>query len=169
VTKETQHQIFGEWLTNHKGIFFKVARAYAFTPMDQDDLFQEISLQVWNSVPSFRGEAAVGTWLYRIALNTAIKWSSKAKKQVTAAALETVQHLLQENRMAVNDRLQWLYQEISRLNSIDRSLTLLLLDDFSYKEMADILGISLSNVGVKINRIKKLLISKSKKYVDHGI
>ena len=69
----------------------------------------------------------------------------------------------------MDERLAWLYEEIYKLDEIDRSVTLLMLDNFSYKEMADILGISESNVGVKINRIKKQLISKSKKYNHHGI
>jgi RNA polymerase sigma-70 factor (ECF subfamily) len=77
--------------------------------------------------------------------------------------------VLQESRVPMDERLAWLYEEIYKLDEIDRSVTLLMLDNFSYKEMADILGISESNVGVKINRIKKHLISKSKKYNHHGI
>jgi len=80
-----------------------------------------------------------------------------------------VQHILQEGMLQVDERLTWLYEEIHKLDEIDRSVTLLLLDGFSYKEMASILGITESNVGVKINRIKKQLISKSKKYDHHGI
>jgi len=135
---------------------------------DHDDLFQEIILQVWHSIPRFRGESAVTTWLYRIALNTAIRWVKKGKKFSTAESLDNVQHLLQENRIAVDERLTWLYAEIYKLDKIDRSVTLLLLEGFSYKEMSAMLGISESNVGVKINRIKKQLIAKSKNY-DHGI
>lgn len=74
-----------------------------------------------------------------------------------------------ESNVQVNDRLEWLYDEIARLNEIDRSVALLMLDDFSYKEIAAVLGITESNVGVKINRIKKHLIEKSKKYDNHGI
>lgn len=74
-----------------------------------------------------------------------------------------------ESNVQVDDRLGWLYDEISRLNEIDRSVALLMLDDFSYKEIATVLGITESNVGVKINRIKKHLIEKSKKYDNHGI
>lgn len=136
--------------------------------MDKDDLFQKVCIQIWNSVPSFRQESAVSTWLYRIALNTTIKWVKKERKHLPAEALETVQHILEENKKPSDDRLLWLYEEISKLDEVDRSVCLLKLDNFSYKEMAAILGISESNVGVKINRIKKYLISKSKKQ-DHGI
>jgi len=80
-----------------------------------------------------------------------------------------LQQVIYENKIPVDERLTWLYEEIHQLNEIDRSLTLLLLDGFSYKEMAAITGITESNVGVKINRIKKQLINKSKKYDYHGI
>jgi RNA polymerase sigma-70 factor (ECF subfamily) len=138
--------------------------------MDQDDLFQEITIQVWHSIPSFRSESAVTTWLYRISLNTAIKWVRKERRHYEGnESLDNVQHILQENKIPVDERLIWLYEEISNLDEIDRSITLLLLEGFSYKEMANITGMTESNVGVKINRIKKMLITKSKKYDYHGI
>ena len=169
MTEKEQQQIFEDWLSQHRTLIFKVVRAYTFTAMEQDDLFQEIIIQVWYSVPKFRGESSVVTWLYRIALNTAIKWTKKEWKHYQSEALEGVQHILQESRIQTDERLTWLYEEIYKLDEIDRSITLLLLDGFSYKEMASILGITESNIGVKINRIKKQLISKSKKYDHHGI
>jgi len=169
VTEKEQKQIFDEWLNQHKTVIFKIVRAYAFNVMDQDDLFQEIIIQIWHSIPAFRREASVTTWLYRISLNTAIKWTKKERKHYQSEALEGVQHILQEGRKQTDERLTWLYEEIYKLDEIDRSITLLLLDGFSYKEMAAILGITESNVGVKINRIKKQLISKSKKHDLHGI
>ena len=169
MTEKEQQHIFENWLDQHKALIFKLVRAYAFTATDQEDLFQEITIQVWHSIPTFRQEAAVTTWIYRISLNTAIKWVRKERKHSQAKTLDNVQHILQEGRIQMDDRLVWLYQEIHQLDEIDRSITLLLLDGFSYKEMADILGITQSNVGVKINRIKKYLISKSKKYDHHGI
>lgn len=169
MTEKEQQHIFHNWLDEHKNLLFKVVRAYAITTMDRDDLFQEISIQVWHSIPTFRQEASVTTWLYRIAFNTALKWVRKERKYFPAESVDNVEHILQEVVMHVDERLHWLYEEIYRLDEIDRSLTLLLLDNFSYKEMAAILGISESNIGVKINRIKKHLISKSKKYEHHGI
>ena len=167
MTEKDQLDILEEWLMLHKGLLFKVVRAY--TKTDHDDLFQEIIIQVWRSIPSFRQESSVTTWLYRIALNTAIRWTKKERKYAGAETLDNVQHLLRENRDQIDERLSWLYEEIYKLDEIDRSLTLLLLDGFSYKEMSAILGISESNVGVKINRIKKQLIAKSKNYDHHGI
>jgi len=169
VSEKEQRHIFDTWLNQHKGLLFKIVRSYAFTGMDQDDLFQEISIQVWRSVPSFRQESSVTTWLYRIALNTSIKWTTKERKHYPSESLENVQHILQENKIQADDRLEWLYEQINQLDEIDRSVTLLLLEGFSYKEMATILGITESNVGVKITRIKKQLITKSKKNDHHGI
>ena len=75
-----QKRIFEEWLTQHRGLLFKVVRAYAFKPHDQDDLFQEITTQVWNSVPNYRGDSAVTTWIYRVALYSAMAWSRKERR-----------------------------------------------------------------------------------------
>lgn len=162
MTENEQRRIFSEWLNKHKALLFKVVRAYTIDEMDRDDLFQEISIQVWQSVPTFRKESAVTTWLYRIALNTAIKWTKKGQRDPANDTLEKAEHLLIEHKG--DDRLIWLYDEIHQLDEVDRSIALLLLDGFSYKQMAAILGITESNVGVKINRIKKSLIEKSKNY-----
>ena len=169
VTKKEQEHIFDNWLSKHKALIFKVVRAYAFTAMDQDDLFQEITIQVWNSIPTFRQESSVTTWLYRISLNIGIKWIRKERRHYEEKeTLDNEQHILEENKIQIDERLAWLYEEIYKLDEIDRSIALLLLEGFSYKEMANLIGITESNVGVKINRIKKNLITKSKKY-DHGI
>lgn len=167
MTEKQRQEILEEWLRLHKGIIFKIVRAYTIS--DHDDLFQEILVQVWRSIPSFRKECAVSTWLYRIALNTAISWVKKEKKHSDTRSLEQMQNLLQEDTTRNEERLNWLYAEIYRLDKIDRSLVLLLLEGFSYKEISAILGIGESNVGVKINRIKKQLVAKSKKIDTDGI
>lgn len=167
MTEKEQLNILEDWLGQYKGLIFKIVRAYAAA--DHDDLFQEIIIQIWHSIPAFRQESSATTWLYRISLNTAIKWTRRERKHYQAETLENVQHILEENRIQPDERLVWLYEEIHKLDEIDRSITLLLLEGFSYKEMAVILGITESNVGVKINRIKKQLIAKSKNYEHHGI
>jgi RNA polymerase sigma-70 factor (ECF subfamily) len=170
VTETEQTDIFETWLAQYKALLFKIVRAYAFTPMDQDDLFQDISFQVWRSIPAFKQESAVSTWLYRVSLNTAINWTKKERKHnETKESLDSVQLILQENKIQADEQLAWLYKEISQLDEIDRSITLLLLDGFSYKEMAGIMGITISNIGVKINRIKKHLITASKKSAHYGV
>lgn len=160
MTEQQQQTVFDSWLKDHRALLYKVIRSYAFTQEDQDDLFQEITVQMWRSVPSFRGESAVTTWLYRIALNVAMKWNRKARRHDGHQSLDHEQHLI-EMHQTKDERLEWLYDEIAKLDEVDRSLTLLLLDGFSYKEMAGIIGISETYVGVKINRIKKQLIEKS--------
>jgi|SRR5579863_2328818 len=169
VTSIEQEQIFEAWLNKYKALIFKIVRAYAFTVADQDDLFQEIALQIWRSVPSFQKASSVTTWVYRVAINTAIKWVRKERKHQGVKEISPVLCLQPDNTGVADERLDWLYQEIHKLDKIDRSLSLLLLDGLSYKEMSDILGITESNVGVKISRIKKQLIAKSLNYTSYGI
>ena len=158
MTDKEQNQVFKQWLDNYRALLFKIVRAYAFTAQDRDDLFQEISLQVWRSIPNFRKESAVTTWLYRIALNTALRWKSKESQAITKDQdLDHPMAVLKAEPNPGNERIDWLYEQIGKLNEVDRSLCLMLLDDFSYKEMGNILGITDSNVAVKIHRIKKYL------------
>ena len=164
-----QKQIFDQWLSHHKGILFKIVRAFAFTPHDQDDLFQDISLQLWQSIPDFRGEAKASTWIYRVALFSASTWVRKEKKQPPTQPLADVEHILTTRTEPANDQLIWLYEQIARFDQIDRSVCILLLDGFSYKEIAAILGISESNVGVKIHRIKQHLVRESQEKIHHGV
>jgi RNA polymerase sigma-70 factor (ECF subfamily) len=166
VTDKEQDLIFHDWLEQHKALIFKVVRAYAQDVMEQDDLFQEITIQVWHSIPSFRHESSSTTWIYRISLNTAIKWVRK-ERRYKVETLDDLQPVLHERERSEDERLGWLYEEIHKLDEIDRSITLLLLDDFTYKEIAAMLGITESHVGVKINRIKKHLIKQ--KTNGHGI
>jgi RNA polymerase sigma-70 factor (ECF subfamily) len=153
VTDKEQNDILAGWLAQYKALIFKIIRSYAFTPMDREDLFQDISLQVWRSIPSFRGDCAITTWLYRVSLNTAIRFSRREKKRIAS-------NILIDSETHEDDRLQWMYNEIAKLNEIDRSITLLMLEDYSYKEMANIIGITESNIGVRINRIKKQLLER---------
>ncbi|HUP10804.1 MAG TPA: sigma-70 family RNA polymerase sigma factor [Niastella sp.] len=170
MTFQEQGYIFNQWIDQHKALIFKIVRAYGITATNQDDLFQEISIQIWRSVPAFRNESAVNTWIYRIAINTAISWVTRERKyRKINDAVDHMPDVLTHSHKAEDEQLTWLYKAIHSLDEIDRSLALLLLDGFSYKEMAIILGITVSNVGVKINRIKKQLILQSKKSSDHGI
>ena len=169
MSEKEQSDIFQRWFDLHKGLIFKIVKSYADTAFDQEDLFQDVAIQVWRSIPSFRNESAASTWIYRVALNTAMTWIRHEKKRNRSESIEMAQHMLDDNTSLVDDRLAWLYKEIHQLDKIDRSIALLLLDDLSYKEIATILGITESNVAVKIHRIKKHLITKSKNYDLHGI
>ncbi|MCB0847806.1 MAG: RNA polymerase sigma factor, partial [Bacteroidetes bacterium] len=90
-----QKQIFQNWLNNYKPMLFKVLRAYTQTQADQEDLFQEITMQIWRSIPNFQGQSAESTWIYRVALNTALTWKRKEKKhQQTHESIDGVSHIL---------------------------------------------------------------------------
>lgn len=159
LSKAKQEQTFNHWISEYKPLLFKIVRIYAAKKVDENDLFQEIVIQIWKSIKNFKQDSSVHTWIYRVALNTAIKWSTRNKQLNHQELKESSLLTPVEND---NSQLEWLYNEISKLDSLDKSLTMLMLDGFSYKEMADILGITTSNVGVKISRIKKHLLNQSK-------
>lgn len=160
--KDDAESLFQTWLVEHGGAVFKVARAYTHTAEDAQDLVQEILLQVWRSLPQFEGRASAATWIYRVALNTALGWRRKERRgparqplleveELPATGVESAEHV--EQREVV----ERLYGAIRQLPKGDAALVLLYLDDLSYREMAEVLGISESNVGVKLNRAKNAL------------
>ena len=160
-------RIFGDWLEAHKATLFKVVRAYAFEHADRQDLFQEVAIQVWRSVDAYRGDSSVRTWVYRIALNAAISWTRKqGRHQRGKQPLEIVDGRLAASAAETDSRVEWLYRQIAQLRDVDRSVALLMLDGFAYKEIAAIAGISEGNVAVKINRIKAALTAQLAKETD---
>jgi RNA polymerase sigma-70 factor (ECF subfamily) len=162
--------VFDSWLASHKGVLFKVVRAYAFSRQDQEDLFQELATQVWLSVPGFKGNSAPSTWIYRVALNAAITWSRKElRHRGRKESLGGAEAALEPSTAGTDPRLEWLYEQIAQLGEIDRSVALLLLDGFSYQEIADALGMNESNVGVRIHRIKAHLTKESTREFSHAI
>jgi RNA polymerase sigma-70 factor (ECF subfamily) len=149
---------FKQWLGEHQGLIFKVIRAYAGTLEDQDDLFQEILLQLWFSIPNFQGKAKVSTWIYRVALNTALVWNRSEKRRRKHSTPVAVLRPQQSNCSGQSEEIIGrLYEAIRKLSKVDASVVLMHLDGLAYSEMAEILGISESNVGVKLNRAKKQL------------
>jgi len=154
----------------HRGMLYKVCRLYCFTEADRQDLFQEIVIQLWRSWPAFRREAKFSTWLYRIALNTAISGLRKQRRLITPTDPEQLPTELQDIQYAADkeEQLQLLYEAIDRLTEVEKALTMLYLEDRSYQEMEEILGISQNNLRVKMNRIKDKL-RKITKAVAHGI
>lgn len=160
---DCQSQVFDKWLSSHEALFYKVIRSYAFSPHDQEDLLQEILLRVWNSIPQFREQSSATTWLYRIALCTAMDWSKSTRRQ-RGREQQLENQLFQIDGGYCNPQLDWIYEQIAQLDEIDRSLILLWLDRFSYQEIANLLGISESNVGVKLSRIKIHLKHRSNQH-----
>jgi RNA polymerase sigma-70 factor, ECF subfamily len=161
-----RNRIFEEWIEAHKAILFKVAHAYGATHADREDLFQEIAVQVWHSVDGFHGDCAVTTWMYRVALNTALAWKRQQRKHEHGRQDFELSTALLVAPVYQDPRLEWIYQRIAELDDINRSLALLMLDGFSYQEMSQILGLSESHVGVKINRIKTSLAARLAKEAD---
>lgn len=151
-------RIFSGWLEAHQATLFTVVCAYAFEHADRQDLFQEVAIQVWRSVDAYRGDSSVRTWIYRIALNVAISWTRKQDRhQRGKQPLEIVDGVLTAKAVEADPRVEWLYRQIAQLKDVDRSVALLMLDGFTYKEIAEIAGISEGNVAVRMNRIKAAL------------
>jgi RNA polymerase sigma-70 factor (ECF subfamily) len=153
---------FRQWLGEHTGLLLKVVRSFAEGPADQDDLFQEILLQVWLSLPNFRDESKPTTWLYRVALNTALAWKrgekKRRRKHGSLSIFDVAAPGVTSAEAERNDRIvDQLYAAIRALPPAKRALVVLYLDGFTYREIAAVVGISESNVGVSLNRIKKEL------------
>lgn len=154
--EERKNQQFNELLEQHKGILFKVSRGYCQDEEDRKDLIQEICIQIWRSLDKYNDQYKISTWLYQIALNVAISFYRKdARRKVSTITWENqLPHLAERYDTEMEASLNLLEQFIHELNDLDKALILLYLDDKSYSEIADILGISQSNVGTKIGRIK---------------
>ena len=166
---DEQNRVLERWLDAYRGLLFKIVRAYAFTPTDREDLFQEIALQVWRSIPGFRGDSAAKTWVYRVAVNTAVAWTRREiKHRRGQPLLSDIEPVLSQIDTHRNHQSEWLYERIGQLNEIDRSLTLMFLDGFTYDEIATTLGISESNVGAKIHRLKSHLARLLQRENIHG-
>ena len=135
------------------------------TPHDKEDLFQEMLLQAWKGIKNYKGDAKFSTWLYRVALNTAITFYRKDQRQI--ATTELKEQLAGVAYTAYNDdeMVTAMYKVIGGLSNIDKALVMLYLEDYSYQEIGDMMGITPNNVAVKMNRIKTKLKENSKKYL----
>lgn len=157
--KQKQQQFFEGIIEQHKGILFKVARAYCPNVDDQQDVIQEMMIQIWQSIHKYNDQFKISTWLYRISLNVAISFyrkSSKRAEKYTELNEQLVETTL-DDKSEDERQLKLLEQFISELKEIDKALIILYLEDKSHTEIAEILGISVSNVGTKIGRIKEQL------------
>jgi RNA polymerase sigma-70 factor (ECF subfamily) len=151
-------------------MLYKVCNLYCSAEHDKQDLFQEIVIQLWKAYPRFRGDSKFGTWLYRIALNTAISGLRKQKKNIQTMEPDQLPTEIQDIQYNKDkeEKIQQLYRAIHQLPEIERGIVMLYLEDRSYEEMEDILGINQNNLRVKMNRIKEKL-RKLTKVVEHGI
>ncbi len=150
---------FVSMINTHRGIIYKVCNLYCNDEEDKKDLFQEIVLQLWKAFPSFRNEALNTSWMYRVALNTAISNFRKESKKPDRKLISDADFQIPDINFYAdeNEHLNALKQAIEKLSEIEKALIMLYLEDKSYDEIAEIIGISNSNVGVRLNRIKTKL------------
>jgi RNA polymerase sigma-70 factor (ECF subfamily) len=161
-----QPQTFTDWMREHGAIVHHVVNGFA-TGDDRNDLLQDVLLAVWKAIPAFRGQAKPATYLYRVSHNAALLWVRKEtnyRRRVERFGALPAEATSPEP--VHDERLARLYAAIHALKPLDRSLILLSLDGLSYREMAEVLGLSESNVGVKLNRIKAQLTRTLKGYND---
>ena len=142
-------------INEHKNIIRKVCFLYVKADMEREDMFQEIVLQAWKSFPSFKGNAKFSTWLYKVALNTTITFVRKTKRSVVVTTDTLPDTTGLDN--VTEEQTKAMYRAIEDLSKIEKALIMLYLDDYSYNDIGDILGIKANNVAVKILRIKEKL------------
>jgi len=159
---------FLEVLSNYQGILHKVNLVYFRNQADREDNFQEITYQLWKSYPTLQNKNSIGSWIYAVSINTSI---SALEKKSRIEYRENVPDLIDTidtfEEISINENFQILLQAIYNLNEIDKSLMLLYLEEKSYDQIAEILGITKSNVGVRINRAKEVL-KYNLKHLNHG-
>jgi len=146
---------FAEQIESHRGILFKVCNLYGVSHEDREDLAQEILVQLWRAFATFDGRCTFSTWMYRVALNTAISWlrhDTLRRKHVEPAEERMLVSL--PAKEADTDELRLLYSLIDGLDSMQKAMMMLYLDGNSHQEIAEVLGITASNVATKINRLK---------------
>ena len=154
-TKDLEKE-FLEMIEAQKRTIYKVCYMYANDQDDLNDLFQETVLNLWKSFPRYRGDSTYSTWVYRIAMNTCITFLRRSSARPQTVPM-TAQVANLEADSETTEQLRELYKLINQLGKLERALILLWLEERSYQEMADILGISKANVAVKLNRIKEKL------------
>lgn len=158
--RTTRH--FLELIHRHQSIIHKICIVYSKNRADREDLQQEIILQLWKSFPSFREDAAFSTWMYRVALNTAISQTKKGRFFIDSNLSPEIPYDPSES-YALSEEVQILYKAISRLKKIEKAIILLWLEERSYEEIADSIGISVKNVSVRLVRIRTRLAEIIKK------
>lgn len=158
MTKELEHKFISEFQKN-QNIVHKVCRIYTNNQEAHNDLFQEITIQLWRAYPKFRGDSKLSTWMYRIGLNTAITLFRKSKRSIKTQDFDSVLYKIESSDYddTEEEQLKLMYKAIHQLSDIDKGIIFLYLEDKNYKEISATLGISEVNARVKMNRIKTRL------------
>lgn len=150
-------QEFLSVIREYERVIYKVCYLYTTRNASLNDLYQETVLNIWKAFPKFRGESKISTWIYRIALNTCITFIRKEKNVPEIVCLTTNENHITEEDDDLQTMLRDLYELINRLGQLDKSIILLYLEEKSYEEIAEITGLTLTNVATKISRIKDKL------------
>lgn len=158
--KSTEKE-FVKLMSENQRLVHKICKIYTDNPLDHDDLFQEITLQLWKSFATFRGDAKFSTWAYRIALNTAMTLYRKKHKTIDTENDRDLYQIKYEE-YTEDERLQTMYNAIHLLSDIEKALIMMFLDNKTYREISEILGITEGNARVKMNRAKEKLKSMIK-------
>ena len=153
---EDQRQFEKHPFRENENLIYKVCRIYAYTHPDRQDLFQEIVIRLWQSFPTFKGQSKFSTWLYRVAINTAITGLRKRKDFIESYEPDTLPQQFAETASVEEDeKLSRLYTAIEQLNQVEKAIVMLYMEDKTYDEMEDILGINQGTLRVKMNRAKR--------------
>lgn len=151
---------FEKIVKENAGILHKLCRVYSNDESEYEDMFQEMMIQIWQSLPNFRGDSLVSTWLYRICINTALNFRTKFNKLKHFTILDEKMPVNFSFDNEKDEQLRLLYRAIRELKPIDRAIISLYLDEKSYEETAQILGISKTNVATRLMRLKQRLIER---------
>ena len=161
--RKNKQQFFDEIYQENKDKVYRLCLGFLGDSMEADDLFQEILIKIWNNLDGFRNESKISTWIYRVATNTALMYvNKKTRVQKNKAQIPVVNLMIpeKENREETKEKIQQLYQTISQLKEINKIIITLVLEGCSYEEIAEITGLTINHVGVKVNRIKSELKKK---------
>ena len=151
-------------IKENEGIIYKITRIYSNNTEDQKDLYQEIVYQLWKSYSSFKGNSKISTWMYRIALNTAISNLKKEKRRGSQVSIDNLLlNQMDQVDTVMEERITLLYAHIKELSIVERGIILLHLEGKSYDEIATITGFTNTNIGTRLARIKQKLKTQVKK------
>mgnify|MGYP000262316511 FL=1 len=157
--KTQLEQRFVAQLEENQNIVHKICRMYTNDQQSHKDLFQEITIQLWRAYPKFRGDSKFSTWMYRVALNTAITLYRKSKRRIKTQDYDTVHFKISDIPYddETEQQLNLMHKAVKQLNDIEKALVFLYLEDKNYRDISETLGISEVNARVKMNRIKTKL------------
>ncbi len=158
-----QEKEFMEIIKQYEKVIYKVCSFYTSSEHPISDLYQEVVCTLWKNFLKFRNECSMSTWIYRVALNTCISGIRNTKRSANNVLSEFLENIPFESENTNEDDIRDMYRLIYQLKELDRAIVLLYLEEHSYKEIADITGLTLTNVATKLNRIKEKLIQMSKK------